>query len=76
MVGGAVVEDPVAARSRLSLWLQLVAGVAAEGGILYLLFTTGVPGGLGAAELMAVPMFVLVLVVSRAAGRLWRGEHR
>lgn len=76
MVGGAVVEDPVAARSRLSLWLQLVAGVAAEGGILYVLFTTGVPGGLGAAELMAVPMFVLVLVIGRAAGRLRRREHR
>jgi hypothetical protein len=70
------VAEPVAAPSRLSLWLQLVAGVAAEGGILYMLFTHGVPGGLGAAELMAVPMFLLVLLVARAAGRLARREHR
>lgn len=62
--------------SRLSLWLQLLGGVAAEGAILYLLFTHGVPGGLAAAELMAVPMFILVLIIGRAAGRLRRGEHR
>jgi hypothetical protein len=70
------VADPVAAPSRLSLWLQLVGGVVAEGGILYVLFTHGVPGGLAAAELMAVPMFLLVLVIGRAAGRLQRREHR
>lgn len=62
--------------SRLTLWAQLVAGVLAEGGILYMLFTHGLPGGLAAAEFMAVPMFLLVLVIGRAAGRLKRREHR